>query len=74
MAEKLYGVAEWTLAVLPTGDIQFDIGYAMTPEEAHTGQTQHLQVVMSANQTRTLADELLKAAESSPQSSDTGRA
>ena len=72
--DVIYGVLEWTLGVLPTGDIRFEIGYAASPEDAVAERTQSLLMAMTVKQTLVLAEDLRKTAASSRQTPDGGTA
>ena len=74
MADETFAVLEWELSLLPTGNVLFAIGYAVTPEDAVAGRTHRLQLAMTAEQARVLAEDLRQKAASSRQTTDTGRA
>lgn len=74
MANDINAVLEWKLALLRTGNVLFEIGYAGSPEDALAGRIQWLRLAMTAKQTRVLADDLRQKAASSRQTSETGRA
>ena len=74
MSDVIYGVLEWKLGLLPTGNVLFEIGYSASPEDALAGRTESLQMAMSVKQTLVLADDLRQTAALSRQTPDAGNA
>ena len=59
MNDILYGVVEWKLGLLPTGNIQFEIGYAATPEDAVASE--HIKIpVYDLDPSGLMIDEYLR--------------
>ena len=71
-AEILHPMIESKMALLPTGDIQWEIGHAATMEDFQAGRVLWTRLALTPKQALQVADDLRQKAASSRQTPDAG--